>query len=67
MVRTAAQAKPDVLPIRCANVPTAPLVAEPEAEIGIPMLDSASIVLWKALRLMGIDTRPAGDWGRLFA
>jgi hypothetical protein len=31
------------------------------------MFDSVSIGVWHALRLMGVDTSPARDWGRLFA
>jgi len=38
-----------------------------EAELGIPVLDSAAIGVWTAIRAMGIDTRAAASLGRLFS
>ena len=37
-----------------------------EAETGIPIYDSIATVVWKALRLVGADTRRIKGWGRLF-
>ena len=34
--------------------------------LGIPVYDSVSTVVWKALQLAGVDTRPLDGWGRLF-
>ncbi|MFN7570698.1 MAG: aspartate/glutamate racemase family protein [Betaproteobacteria bacterium] len=66
MVREVAQAKPDAITIFCTNLRGAPLVAELEAELGIPIYDTISTVVWKALRLTGVDTRRIRKWGRLF-
>lgn len=49
------------------NLPGLPLVPELEAELGIPVLDSASIGVWACLEALGVDRRPAARHGRLFA
>lgn len=66
MVRDTAAAKPDAVVVLCTNLRGAPLVPGLEAELGIPVIDSISAVVWKSLRLAGIDTRPLAHWGRLF-
>jgi maleate isomerase len=65
--RDAAKAKPDVLLGWCTNFPSAFVAAEIEAETGIPFHDATTIVLWKALKMLGVDPSPAArDWGRVF-
>jgi maleate isomerase len=32
----------------------------------VPVYDSVATVVWKALRLAGVDTRRVTQWGRLF-
>ena len=66
MVRDAAKVRPDAITIFCTNLRGAPLVEELEAETGIPIYDSIATVVWKALRLVGADTRRIKGWGRLF-
>ena len=66
MVRDVAHAKPDAITIFCTNLRGAPLVAELEAEVGIPVYDTIATVVWKALRMTGIDARRVASWGRLF-
>ena len=66
MVREVARAKPDAIAIFCTNLRGAPLVEELEAEIGIPVYDTIATVVWKALRLAGVDTSRVRGWGRLF-
>jgi maleate isomerase len=44
----------------------APLAEELEAELGIPVYDTISTVVWKALRMSRIDTRRVTGWGSLF-
>jgi maleate isomerase len=66
MVRDAAKARPDAITIFCTNLRGAPLIEELEAETGIPIYDSIATVVWKALRLVGADTRRIKGWGRLF-
>lgn len=66
MVSEVAQAKPDAITIFCTNLRGAPLVESLEKEIGIPIYDTIATVVWKSLRLVGIDTRRVERWGRLF-
>ena len=66
MVREVALAKPDAILIMCTNLRGAPLVERLEIELGIPIYDSVSTVVWKSLRLIGIDTKRISAWGRLF-
>ena len=66
MVREAASHKPDAVLTLCTNFPAATVIPALEAETGIPMFDSVSIGVWHALRLAGLDTRPAAAWGRVF-
>ncbi len=61
-----AAARPDALVILCTNLRGAALAPALEAELGIPVSDSISAVVWKSLRLAGIDTRRITRWGRLF-
>jgi maleate isomerase len=66
--RDAAKAKPDVLLGWCTNFPSAFVAAEIEAETGIPFHDATTVVLWKALKMLGVDPAPAAsEWGRVFA
>lgn len=65
-VRDAAAARPDAIVILCTNLAGAPLVAELEAELGIPVYDSIATVVWKSLLLCGDDPRALVGWGRLF-
>ncbi len=66
MARRAADARPDAILGWCTNFPTACVASRIEAETGIPFYDATSIIVWKALRLMGIDTAPVKGWGRVF-
>jgi maleate isomerase len=50
----------------CTNLRAAHLAEELEAETGIPLYDTISTVVWKSLRLAGVDTRALTGWGRLF-
>jgi maleate isomerase len=66
MVREVARSRPQAIAIFCTNLRGAPLVAELEAELGIPIYDTIATVVWKALRLAGVDTRRIKSWGRVF-
>ena len=66
MVREVAKAKPQAITIFCTNLRGAPLVEGLEAEVGIPIYDTISTVVWKSLKLAGVDPRRIGGWGRLF-
>lgn len=66
MVREVAQEKPQAITIFCTNLRGAPLVAELEAEIGIPIYDTIATVVWKSLKLARADPKRIKGWGRLF-
>jgi maleate isomerase len=57
----------DAVVIWSTNLPGHAFAAEVETQIGIPVLDSAAIGVWAALRSLGVDGRPASSLGRLFA
>jgi maleate isomerase len=66
MVREVADARPDAITILCTNLRGASLVAELEAETGIPIYDSIATVVWKSLKLAAVDPHRIRGWGRLF-
>ena len=66
MVREVAKARPQAIVIMCTNLRGAPLVEAWEKELGIPVYDSVSAVVWKALRMTGIEPRRIQGWGSLF-
>lgn len=66
MLRAVAAAKPQAIITFCTNFPAAPLVAEMEDELGIPIYDTVSMAVWRALRLVDVDTSRAVAWGRVF-
>lgn len=66
MAREVARARPQAITIFCTNLRGAPLVEELERELGIPVYDSIATVVWKSLKLAGVDTRRVRGWGRLF-
>lgn len=65
-LRAAAAARPDALVILCTNLRGAPSVARMEHELGIPILDSVSVTVWKMLRMTGVDPARIRGWGSLF-
>ncbi len=67
MVREVATSRPDAITTFCTNLRAAPLVEELEQEIGIPILDTISVIVWKSLKLAGADPGRVRGWGRLFA
>jgi len=67
MVRAVASAQPQAITILCTNLRGAPLVEELERELGLPIYDSIATVVWKSLKLAGVDPKRVCGWGRLFA
>lgn len=65
-VREVAAAKPDAIATYCTNLRAAHLVPHWEAELGIPVFDTVSTVVWSMLRMTGHDPARIGGWGRLF-
>ena len=66
MIRAVAASGPDAIGIICTNLRSAPLVAGLEAELGIPIHDTIATVVWKSLKLAGVDPGGVTGWGGLF-
>lgn len=67
LVRDVARSRPQAITTFCTNLRAAQLVHELEAQTGVPVYDTVSTVVWKALQLAGADTRALAGWGRLFS
>ena len=68
MARVVAKGRPQAVICLCTNFPAAVMAAPLEDELGVPVYDSTALGVWHALRLCGVDTRPAALlWGSLFA
>jgi maleate isomerase len=66
LIRAVAAEKPDAIGVICTNLRAAPLVAELEAELGVPIYDSIATAVWKSLRLAGVEPGLVTGWGRVF-
>ncbi|MEP6655690.1 MAG: Asp/Glu/hydantoin racemase [Betaproteobacteria bacterium] len=66
MLREVAKSKPQAIITFCTNFPAAPLVAEMERELGVPIYDTVTMAVWGALKLAGVETRRGGAWGGVF-
>jgi len=62
----AKDAKPDAILLWSTNLKGWDVMAPLEAELGIPVLDSASVGVWACLDAIGIDPAPAAKLGRIF-
>jgi maleate isomerase len=49
------------------NLPGHGFAGQLERELNLPVLDSAAIGVWAALRAINVDTRPVASLGRLFS
>lgn len=61
-----AETRPEAVAIYCTNLRGAPMAARLEAEFCVPVYDTIATVVWKSLRLAGVDTRRLAQWGSLF-
>lgn len=66
LVREVAADRPEAIAIICTNMRGAPLVEALETEIGLPIYDSIATVVWKSLKLAGVDPSRVAGWGSLF-
>jgi maleate isomerase len=62
----AGETRCDAILLWSTNLPGWSVMAGLEAELGIPVLDSACIGIWGCLVAAGIDPRPAVALGRMF-
>ena len=67
MMREAAFARPDAVTTFCTNLHAAHLVRSFEAATDIPAYDTVATVVWKALRMLDVDTLALSSWGRMFS
>ncbi|WP_447928730.1 maleate cis-trans isomerase family protein [Vreelandella sp. EE27] len=65
-VGTVARATPEAIVTYCTNLNAAHLVTEWESSLGIPVLDTTATVVWKMLRMTGVDPSEVRGWGSLF-
>jgi len=63
----ATESNPDAMLVWSTNLPGLACMAPLEAELGIPVLDSAALGVAALLDAAGIDTAPLAHLGRLFA
>ena len=66
MCRQVALSRPDAIVIMCTNMHGARIAPVLEAELGVPVYDSAAAVVWAALRTLDVDTGLVKGWGRMF-
>jgi maleate isomerase len=66
LVCSVAEQRPDAITTFCTNLRAAQLAQALEARTGVPLYDTVSTVVWKALQLAGADTRALRGWGSLF-
>ncbi|RDW58111.1 hypothetical protein BP6252_13522 [Coleophoma cylindrospora] len=64
LIREADHPDAECIVVPCTNFPAGILVEEMELELGKPIFDSILVTLWKALRLIGVET-PVHGWGKL--
>ena len=50
----------------CTNLRAAPLVEMLEQKLGVPIFDTISVVVWKALTMIGVSPDRVRGWGGLF-
>ncbi|HET6610324.1 MAG TPA: hypothetical protein VFG62_26910 [Rhodopila sp.] len=62
---TARGVEADLCFISCTAIRSAGLIADLEADLGIPVLTSNQVMAWHALRVLGVSIRVRG-FGRLF-
>ncbi|CAA2156381.1 Maleate isomerase [Methylobacterium brachiatum] len=67
MVRAVAAEGVDAVAIVCTNLAGAALAPALEAELGVPVLDSVAVTLWKGLDLAGCTHADLAARGRVFA
>lgn len=67
MAREVAEEGCDVIAIVCTNLKGSALAPVLERKLGIPVLDSISVTLWKCLVLAGRDPAELSRWGGPFA
>jgi maleate isomerase len=66
MIRAVAVDGADAVVVLCTNLYGAALAAPLESELGIAVLDSVAVTLWRTMALAGADPKALSSWGRIF-
>ncbi|WP_367188327.1 Asp/Glu/hydantoin racemase [Castellaniella sp.] len=66
MAFSVAHKRPDAIAFYCSNLMSPQLAAPIEGATGIPVFDAMSTAIWKALRMLNVDTSGITGWGSLF-
>jgi maleate isomerase len=66
LVGEVARANPQAITTFCTNLRAAPLAAQVEASLRVPLLDTVSTTVWGMLRAAGASASPVQGWGELF-
>jgi maleate isomerase len=66
MIRAVAAEGTDAVVVLCTNLAGAEAAASLERELGIAVLDSVAVTLWRTIGLAGGDISALARWGRIF-
>ncbi|WP_167406651.1 maleate cis-trans isomerase family protein [Bradyrhizobium forestalis] len=66
MIRAVAAEGADAIVVLCTNLDAAALAAPLERELGVAVLDSVAVTLWRTLELAGGDITAFAEWGCIF-
>ena len=66
MIRAVVGEGCDAVVILCTNMNGARVAAELERELGVLVLDSVAVTLWRSLQISGVDAGGLASWGRIF-
>lgn len=66
LMHEVAQARPQAIATYCTNLHAAPLAAQVEAELDVPLLDTVSTTVWGMLRAAKKDPGCIAGWGQLY-
>jgi maleate isomerase len=66
LMREVAAERPQAITTFCTNLRAAPMAAQVERELGIPLLDTVSTTVWGMLRAAGVAPAQVPGWGELF-
>jgi maleate isomerase len=66
LIHQVAAERPEAIVTFCTNLRAAPLVYTLEQALNIPIYDTIAAVVWKSLKIAGVNPTDIQTWGRLF-
>jgi maleate isomerase len=66
LIHQVAAKQPEAIVTFCTNLRAAPLVHPLEQALNIPIYDTIAAVVWKSLKIAGVNPAHIQSWGRLF-